>query len=84
MGGGLLRRTRHEQVVKELELDVARLKKRSAAIETCNTERVASLQEDIINEEKLRKETQDGVVNKLTAFIQKFQAHIREEGQMGC
>lgn len=78
------RETRHEQVVKELELDVARLKKRSVVIEACNAERVAALQDDIINEEKLRKETQDGVVHKLTAFIQKFQAHIREEGQMGC
>jgi len=75
---------RHEQVVKELDIDVKRLQKRSAAIEVCNAEKIAVLQEDVISEERLRKETQDDIVLKITTFIQRFQAHIKEEGAMGC
>jgi len=78
------RESRHEQVEKELMLDVKRLQKRSAAIEQCNAEKVAALQDDIVCEERLRKEAQDDIVQKITTFIQRFQAHIKEEGAMGC
>lgn len=78
------RKTRHEQIDTDLHIDIKRLQKRSSAIEECNAEKVAALQEDIISEEKLRKESQDDVVQKITTFIQRFQAHIKEEGAMGC
>merc|ERR1719408_410751 len=78
------RETRHEHVVKDLQIDIERLNKRNKNIEECNAEKVAALQEDIISEEKLRKESQDDIVQKITTFIQRFQAHIKEEGAMGC
>lgn len=78
------RAVRHEQVVKELEIDLKRLHKRSQEIEECNAEKVAAVQEDIISEEKLRKQSQDDIVVSITSFIQRFQAHVKEEGAMGC
>lgn len=78
------REARHEQVVKELEIDVKRLQKRGAAIEQCNAEKVAAVQDDLVNEEKHRKEGQDTIVVKITDFVRRFQAHIKEEGEMGC
>lgn len=78
------REARHEQVVKELEIDVKRLQKRGVAIEQCNAEKVADLQNDLVSEENLRKEGQDQIVVKITEFIKRFQAHVKEEGEMGC
>lgn len=78
------RALRHEQVVKELDIDTKRLQRRGRDIAECNVEKVALVQEDIIAEEKLRKETQDDIVVTITSFIQNFQAHVKEEGAMGC
>lgn len=78
------REIRDEQVVKELDIDIKRLQKRGVVIEGCNAEKTKALQEDIVSETKLRKETQDDIVLKITTFIQRFQAHIKEEGAMGC
>jgi len=75
---------KHEQVRKECELDVARIKTRQEQIEQVNIEKVEELRVAVENEEKLRKEGQDQVVEKITSFIQRFQAHIKEEGEMGC
>jgi hypothetical protein len=79
-----VRETRHEQVQKELDIDVKRLQKRSVIIEQANAEKVAALQDDILSEEKLRKETQDDIVVKITDFVARFQIHVKEEGEMGC
>jgi len=75
---------RHVQVVKEMELDVQRLHRRTQEIETCNAEKIALVAEDVVSEEKLRKQSQDETVEAITNFIQAFQAHVKEEGAMGC
>jgi hypothetical protein len=73
----------HEQVVKDLEKVDQRIKKRSEEIVVHNAEHLQRLRDDIDAEELHRKEGQDSVVVKITEFVHRFQAHVKEEGEMG-
>lgn len=78
------REERHVERIEEVAVDTARLKKRAELIEQTNREKEKVLREAIDLEEVHRKDGQDQVVVKITDFIHRFQAHIKEEGEMGC
>jgi len=78
------REVRHDNMLKDMEKDIKRLQKREADVAKSNIEQVEVLNRDIESEKQLRIKGQDHIVEKITDFIQRFQAHIKEEGEMGC
>lgn len=74
---------RHEEFVKECEIELNKLAARQVRIGASNEEIGVSLHRDLEQEKKLRVDGQDHIVEQITMFIHKFQAHIREEGEMG-
>lgn len=78
------REVRHDNMFKEMDKEMQRLDKREAHVAKCNVEEIEKLDRDIESEKQLRIKGQDQIVEKITDFIQRFQAHVKEEGEMGC
>lgn len=78
------REVRFKALVEDAEREVARLGKREGAVVKENAQCIADVQADVDHEQELRVKSQDDIVEKITDFIQRFQAHIVEEGHMGC
>lgn len=77
------RQDRHDDIVHSCEAEQKRLLKRQTDITNNTGSHILELQSDLSNETKFRLQGQDRVAEKITDFIQKFQSHITEEGQMG-
>lgn len=75
---------KREECQKECETELIRLdERRHTQVEKSTRGEIQSLKEDIDGENHHRKHGQDQIVERITDFIQRFQQHVREEGEMG-
>eukprot|EP00929_Paragymnodinium_shiwhaense_P122656 TRINITY_DN955_c0_g1_i1.p1 TRINITY_DN955_c0_g1~~TRINITY_DN955_c0_g1_i1.p1 ORF type:complete len:348 (-),score=127.16 TRINITY_DN955_c0_g1_i1:134-1177(-) len=74
---------RHREEKMDVESGVARLLKRHAQLGQNNDDLTVKFNEDMAAERLLRVEGQDHIVDRITDFVKRFQAHVLEEGDMG-
>lgn len=79
------RKRRFEDLSHEVDIEIRRLKehRHEAKLIQIRQDLEAELEKDLENEVKFRKEGQDHIVEEITKFINKFHAHVKEEGMMG-
>lgn len=74
---------KHDEFKKECDIELKKLDDRQVRIRQSNAEICEALRRDLESEKERRTEGQDHIVEQITEFIRKFQAHIAEEGEMG-
>lgn len=77
------RQDRAAEIQADCEKEQGRLLKRQNQIERQTKIKLKELDQSLVDEKKHRLEGQDLVVAKVTDFIRRFQANVREEGEMG-
>lgn len=77
------RQVKHTEIVKDCDAELERLRNRTGHVETVNAGFVVAIEKDLESERLHRKEGQDRIADRITDFIHKFQAHIKEEAEMG-